>query len=91
MSFPPRSPKLIKGGIVLMDSSSGAVLRVNALQYNPHSQTRSLQAQWYEPQQGGDRAERLRTTESANVRTTNRISESRTEWRLYLQISALSF
>ncbi len=60
MSISPRSPKLIKGGIVLMDSSSGAVLRVIALQYNPHSLTRSLQAQWYEPQAGGDRAERLR-------------------------------
>ncbi|MFO0979789.1 MAG: hypothetical protein U0996_25545 [Planctomycetaceae bacterium] len=60
MSTSPRSPKLIKGGIVLMDSSSGAVLRVIALQYNPHSLTRSLQAQWYEPQQGGDKGERLR-------------------------------
>ncbi len=60
MSISPRSPKLIKGGIVLMDSSSGAVLRVIALQYNPSSLTRSLQAQWYEPQQGGDRSERLR-------------------------------
>jgi hypothetical protein len=60
MATSPRSPKLIKGGIVLMDSSSGAVLRVIALQYNPTSLTRSLQAQWYEPQQGGDRAEKLR-------------------------------
>ncbi len=60
MATSPRSPKLIKGGIVLMDSSSGAVLRVIALQYNPHSLTRSLQAQWYEPQQGGDKGERLR-------------------------------
>lgn len=60
MSTSPRSPKLIKGGIVLMDSSSGAVLRVIALQYNPAALTRSLQPQWYEPQQGGDRGERLR-------------------------------
>ena len=60
MSTSPRSPKLIKGGSVLMDSASGVVLRVIALQYNPHSLTRSLQAQWYEPQQGGDRAKRLR-------------------------------
>lgn len=43
-----------------MDSSSGVVQRVIALQYNPHSLTRSLQAQWYEPQAGGDRSERLR-------------------------------
>lgn len=60
MATSPRSPKFIKGGIVLMDSSSGTVLRVIALQYNPTSLTRSLQAQWYEPQQGGDRSERLR-------------------------------
>lgn len=60
MAQSPRSPKLIKGGIVLVDPSSGTVLRTIALQYNPHSLTRSLQAQWYEPQQGGDRGERLR-------------------------------
>lgn len=46
MATSPHSPKLIKGGIVLLDSSSGAVLRVIALQYNTHLLTRSLQAQW---------------------------------------------
>jgi hypothetical protein len=60
MSVSPRSPKLIKGGIVLMDSSSGVVQRIIALQYNPASLTRSLQAQWYEPQAGGATSERLR-------------------------------
>lgn len=40
-----RSPRLIKGGIVLLDPESGAVLRVIALQYNPDSLTRSLESQ----------------------------------------------
>jgi hypothetical protein len=44
MSF-PASPKLIKGGIVLMDADSGAMLRIIALQYNPDTITRSLTAQ----------------------------------------------
>jgi hypothetical protein len=56
----PRSPKLISGGIVLLDASSGAVQRVIALQYNPASVSRTLQAQWYEPQQGAERSDRLR-------------------------------
>jgi hypothetical protein len=56
----PLSPKLIRSGIVLVDPSSGAVRRTIALQYNPHSLTRSLQGQWYESQQGSERSERLR-------------------------------
>jgi hypothetical protein len=58
--LPSVSPKLISGGIVLLDASTGAVQRVIALQYNPASVSRTLQAQWYEPQQGADRADRLR-------------------------------
>jgi hypothetical protein len=37
------SPRLVKGGIVLIDPGSGAVRRVIALQYNPRTLTRSLQ------------------------------------------------
>ena len=33
----PNSPRLLKGGIVLIDPESGAVLRIIALQYNPVS------------------------------------------------------
>lgn len=40
-----RSPKLLKGGIILIDPSSGAVQRVIALQYNPDLLTRSLTPQ----------------------------------------------
>jgi Contractile injection system tube protein len=40
----PNSPKLTKGGIVLVDATTGQVQRVITLQYNPDSLTRSLQA-----------------------------------------------
>jgi hypothetical protein len=40
----PNSPKLTKGGIVLIDATSGQVRRVITLQYNPDSLTRTLQA-----------------------------------------------
>ena len=39
----PNSPRLIKGGIVLIDPDSGAVQRIITLQYNPDTLTRSLQ------------------------------------------------
>jgi hypothetical protein len=55
----PASPRVIKGGIVLLDPATAAVLRVIALQYNPDSLTRSLQPQGVEPQ-GQSRAEALR-------------------------------
>lgn len=45
MSAFPNSPKLLKGGLVLLDAASGAVLRVISLQYNPDSLTRTLQIQ----------------------------------------------
>jgi hypothetical protein len=33
----PNSPRLIKGGIALLNPQTGAVLRIVALQYNPAS------------------------------------------------------
>ena len=53
-----RSPRTLKGGIVLMDADSGQALRVIALQYNPDTLTRSLQLQG--GSEGGDRLEALR-------------------------------
>ena len=41
----PGSPRLLKGGLVLVDPDTGAVLRVIALQYNPDTLTRTLQVQ----------------------------------------------
>jgi len=55
----PGSPRILKGGIVLIDPDSAAVLRVIALQYNPDSLTRSLQVQPVSAD-GGDRSELLR-------------------------------
>lgn len=41
----PGSPKLVRGGLVLVDPGSGAVKRVITLQYNPDSVSRTLQVQ----------------------------------------------
>ncbi len=54
----PGSPRLQKGGIVLIDPASGAVQRVIALQYNPDTLTRSLQPKT--PAESADRSEALR-------------------------------
>ena len=55
----PGSPRVVKGGIVLVDPESAQVLRIISLQYNPDSLTRSL-----EPQtaggEGGRRSEPMR-------------------------------
>lgn len=59
MSTFPNSPRLIKGGIVLIDAASSAVQRVIALQYNPDTLTRSLQVQSIGAG-SGDRSEALR-------------------------------
>ena len=53
------SPKLIKGGIVLVDPTSGAVQRLIALQYNPDTLTRTLQPQGVATESAG-RSEPLR-------------------------------
>ncbi|MFZ1401868.1 MAG: hypothetical protein WAW03_02160 [Anaerolineae bacterium] len=55
----PNSPSLLKGGIVLIDPGSGAVLRIIALQYNPDTLSRTLQVKGAGAE-GGDRSEALR-------------------------------
>jgi hypothetical protein len=55
----PPSPKLLKGGLVLLDPATSAVLRVINLQYNPDTLTRTLQAQTAGANDN-DRAEPLR-------------------------------
>jgi hypothetical protein len=55
----PGSPRLLKGGLVLLNPGSGAVLRVIALQYNPDTLTRTLQVQAIGAD-GGDRSQALR-------------------------------
>jgi Contractile injection system tube protein len=59
MSGFPRSPRLLKGGLVLIDANTSAVQRIIALQYNPDSVTRTLQIQSVGPE-SGDRSEILR-------------------------------
>lgn len=54
----PGSPRLVKGGIALLDPTTGIVRRIIALQYNPDSMSRTLQAQAVGA--GGDRSEALR-------------------------------
>jgi len=55
----PNSPRLLKAGVVLLDPSSGQVLRVISLQYNPDNLSRSLQMQAIAAE-GADRSEALR-------------------------------
>lgn len=54
----PGTPKVLKGGIVLIDPVSSAVRRIIAMQYNPDSISRSLQVQGIG--ESGDRSEALR-------------------------------
>jgi hypothetical protein len=60
MSSFPNSPRLIKGGIVLIDPQTAVVQRVIPLQYNPDTLTRSFQIKALT--EGGDRSEALRLT-----------------------------
>jgi len=41
----PNSPRLVKGGLVLIDPESSAVVRIVSLQYNPDTLSRTLQVQ----------------------------------------------
>jgi hypothetical protein len=58
MSTFPNSPKLVRGGLVLVDPNTGSILRVITLQYNPDAVSRTLQVQGIGDQ--GDRSEALR-------------------------------
>src|SRR6185369_7080003 len=60
MSTFPNSPKLVKGGLVLIDPSTSVVIRTIALQYNPDTLTRSLQIKALAD--GGDRSDVMRLT-----------------------------
>src|SRR5262249_17969793 len=57
IAFP--APRLVRGGIVLLDPVTSRVLRVIALQYNPDSLSRTLQPQGA-GEEPGDRLESLR-------------------------------
>lgn len=59
MSSFPASPRLIKGGIVVMNPDTSAIEKVIPLQYNPDTLTRSLQVQSV-GDSSGNRSEALR-------------------------------
>lgn len=58
MSSFPNSPRLLKGGIVLIDPDSGSIVRIITLQYNPDTLSRTLQIQAVTSE--GDRSDPLR-------------------------------
>jgi hypothetical protein len=60
MSTFPNSPRLVKGGLVLIDADTSAVQRIIVLQYNPDTLSRMLQPQAVK--ESGDRAEAMRLT-----------------------------
>ena len=60
MSSFPGSPKLVKGGIVLVDPITGVVIRIIPLQYNPDTISRSLAVRG--TTEAGDRLEAMRLT-----------------------------
>lgn len=55
----PGSPRLVKGGLVLVDPDSAGVRNVIVLQYNPETLSRNLQVQGVAGE-GGERSEALR-------------------------------
>lgn len=60
MSSFPGSPKILKGGLIVLDAATGAVRRTIALQYNPDSLSRSYQVQGVGGEGGGERAQPFR-------------------------------
>lgn len=60
MSTSPNSPKLLKGGLVVLAPGGTTVQRVVSLQYNPDTLTRSVAPQWYEGQAEPDGERRMR-------------------------------
>jgi hypothetical protein len=67
----PNSPRLLKGGIVLIDPDTSAVRRIIALQYNPDTLSRTQQVQALS--EGGDRSESMRL--KAPAREKNKFRE----------------
>src|SRR5258708_36946304 len=61
MTALPKSPRLPKAGLFLIDPASSAVLRIITLQYNPDTLSRSLQIKGIGAE-AGDRLEALRLT-----------------------------
>jgi hypothetical protein len=56
----PLSPRLLRGGLVILDHDTGQVVRVITLQYNPDTLSRGFQLKV--PPEGGARGEAFRLT-----------------------------
>ena len=56
----PRSPRLLKGGIALIDPETSAVQRIIVLQYNPDKLSRTLKGQTIGEEGGRSQALRLK-------------------------------
>lgn len=56
----PLSPRLVRGGLVILDHDTGAVQRVITLQYNPDTVSRAFQLK--APPESGARGEAFRLT-----------------------------
>ncbi|AMP37648.1 hypothetical protein [Ralstonia solanacearum] len=54
----PNAPRLVKGGLVMIDADTAQVLRIISLQYNADTLTRKLQAQ----EAGGESGNRVEPT-----------------------------
>ena len=59
MTSSPNSPRILKGGLVLIDPENSVPQRIIVLQYNPDTLSRTLQVQGVGAQEG-DRSEALR-------------------------------
>lgn len=60
MSTFPNSPKLLKGGLVVLTPDGTRARRIISLQYNPDTLTRSYQVQGVGGEGGGERAQPFR-------------------------------
>ena len=99
MSSFPGSPRLLKGGIVLLEPDTPAVRRIVVLQYNPDTLTRTLQVQGAGAE-SGDRLEALRLKGppvetiklEAEIDATDQLEvadSTATQLGLYQQLAAL--
>ncbi len=96
----PGSPRLIKGGLVLLDPTTAQIQRVIVLQYNPDTLTRSFQVQ--AASEGGDRSEAMRLKGppvetikvEAEIDATDQLefpdqNQTTVQFGIYQQLSAL--
>ena len=86
----PGSPQLLRGGLVLIDNETAAVLRIIALQYNPDTLSRSFQIKGVSAE-SGDHLEALRLKgPPVSTRVVRRTTEARKRIRCFIVTPYLS-